>query len=142
LAAARSLAASGVPTAFVGPAAGPAEPNLRLLGTVPQPELAELMSCARLIVANGGSTLLQAIACGSACVAVPIARDQSERTRRCVLAGAAVGAALDAAAIAQTARDLLHNEAARGALGRRAAELRLADGVEVAVQALDRLLAP
>ena len=51
-----------------------------------------LMRGARLVVTNGGSTLLQAIACGAACVAVPIARDQVERIRRCVAAGVAVEA--------------------------------------------------
>src|ERR1700685_1696980 len=52
------------------------------------------MCSALLIVANGGSTLLQAIACGNACVAVPIATDQAERIRRCVAAGVAVAAGL------------------------------------------------
>ena len=53
------------------------EANWLHLGPLPQDELAELMRAARLVVANGGSTLLQAIACGSACIAVPIAKDQA-----------------------------------------------------------------
>ena len=104
-AAARALAARGVTTVYVGPPTpatrarteiGTAQdPNWHRLGPLPQATLAELMRSARLIVANGGSTLLQAIACGSACVAVPIAKDQAERIRRCVAAGVAVAAALD-----------------------------------------------
>ena len=152
LAAARALAARGVATVYVGPRdagdTGSAEiddardPNWHRLGPLPQATLAELMCSARLIVANGGSTLLQAIACGNACVAVPIARDQAERIRRCVAAGVAVAAALDAAGIVQAAERLLQDEPARAALAARAGRLGLADGVEVAVQALGHLVAP
>jgi len=154
-AAARTLAARGVPTVYVGPtgagadrrtsggsaATGEAgEPNWHPLGPLPQADLAELMRSARLILANGGSTLLQAIACGGACIAVPIARDQIERTRRCVAAGVAVAAALDAAGMVQAADRLLQNEPQRAALAERAAHLELADGVEVAIQALCALV--
>jgi hypothetical protein len=145
LAAGHALAARAVPTVYVGPAvsgtvdAAPAA-YWHPLGPLPQPELAELLRSARLIVANGGSTLLQAIACGKPCIAVPIAGDQFERTRRCVDAGVAVAAAPDSAGILQAADQLLQNEPARAALAARAAQLRLADGVEVAMQALGRLL--
>jgi glycosyltransferase involved in cell wall biosynthesis len=163
-AAARALAARGVATVFVGPTnadggtgtdadtggAGAVagadaidtadEPNWHPLGPLPQADLAELMRSARLIVANGGSTLLQAIACGNACIAVPIAKDQIERTRRCVAAGVAAAATLDAAGMVQAAERLLENEPQRAALAGRAAGLELADGVEVAIQALGALV--
>jgi UDP:flavonoid glycosyltransferase YjiC (YdhE family) len=143
LTAARELAARGVVTVFVGPlgpACAPADSNFRPLGTLPQYELTELMRCARLIVVNGGSTLLQSIACGGACVAVPIARDQSKRIRRCVELGVAVGARLEAANILKEAAALLDNEPVRQALARRAAGLALADGVDVAARALGNLI--
>ena len=144
LAAASALADSGTATVFVGPtgaAAGLASgPHLRCIDSLPQPELAALMRSARLIIANGGSTLLQAIACGRACIAVPIAHDQGERIRRCVDAAVAIAATLDAANILQTSTGLLQNEERRAALARRAADLALADGVEVAIQALSRLV--
>jgi len=156
LAAARSLAAAGVPTAFVGPAdiadtaetaeGAPgdtaAKPKLRALGPLPQRDLAVLMRFAKLIVANGGSTLLQGIACANACVAVPIAKDQIERIRRCVSAEVALAARLDSADIVRIAQDLLRDEAARTELARRAQRLALADGIAVALQALERLLDP
>ena len=141
--AARALAARGVTTVYVGPGDAVATgegPNWHRLGVLPQAELVELMRAARLIVVNGGSTLLQAIACGSACVAIPIAGDQAQRTRRCVAAGVAVAAILDAAGIVRAAERLLQNEPQRAALAARAARLGLADGVEVAIQALGRLL--
>jgi glycosyltransferase involved in cell wall biosynthesis len=145
MAAGQTLAASGVPTVYVGPvnapsAADAATPHWHPLGPVPQADLAELMRSARLILANGGSTLLQAIACGSACIAVPIAKDQAERTRRCVGAGVAVAASLDSASMVQAVDRLLHDEAQRAALAGRAAHLALADGVDVALQSLAWLL--
>ncbi|MEP6884274.1 MAG: glycosyltransferase [Gammaproteobacteria bacterium] len=148
-AAARTLAAAGTATVYVGPAQasgaaedGGAPSNWHPLGSLPQAELVELMRSARLVVANGGSTLLQAIACGKACVAVAIAKDQADRIRRCVAAGVALAAPLDAAAMAQSANRLLQDEAARAALATLAAQLGLADGVEVALQALAGLLLP
>ena len=142
-AAAQALAARGAATVYVGPYPAGAclvEPNFRALGPLPQSDLAELMRSARLVVANGGSTLLQAIACGTACVAVPIAKDQVERTRRCVAAGVAVGAALNAASIVHAADHLLQNEPVRASLAARAASLELADGVELAIRALGDLV--
>jgi glycosyltransferase involved in cell wall biosynthesis len=143
-AAARSLAARGVPTVFVGPGAIDAgrEPNWHPLGTLPQADLTELMRSALLIVANGGSTLLQAIACGKACIAVPIAKDQAERIRHCVAAGVAVAAAADSASIAQAADRQLKSETQLAALAARAAGLGLADGVELATRALEGLIEP
>ena len=86
-AAAAEVAATGIATLFAGPRLEQPVSSLRQLGSLPQAELAELMRGARLIIANGGSTLLQAIACGAATVAVAIADDQGERIRRCVAAG-------------------------------------------------------
>jgi UDP:flavonoid glycosyltransferase YjiC (YdhE family) len=140
LGAARTLADAGVAVRFVGPrgAAGEEGGSARFqaLGTLPQAELAQLMRQARLIVVNGGSTLLQAIACGAACLAVPIAGDQPERIRRCVAAGVALEAPLAAAEIAAKSLTLLRDEPQRSALAARAAGLGLADGVEVALGAL------
>jgi len=135
-AAARTLGASGVATVCVGPGAGNGFDSL------PLADLAELMRSARLVVANGGSTLLQAIACGAAVVAAPIAGDQLERARRCVAAGVAVAADLNAASIVDAVNALLKDDAKRAGLAGRAARLDLADGIEVAVLALGRLVGP
>jgi len=163
VAAARALAATGVNVILVGRAvdapdapdtpdtpdmadatgvtgAAAAMPRLRLLGPVPQSDLAALMRGANLIIANGGSTLLQSIACGKACVAVPIAGDQRERIRRCEQAGVAIAATLDARSIEAAAQGLLQNAAALEALAGRAKALELVDGVSVALSALEALL--
>jgi hypothetical protein len=135
-AAAERLAAGGVQTVFVGPAGGAAAANLRLFASLPQAELAALLRSATLVVVNGGSTLLQAIACGRACVAVAIAKDQRERIRRCLAVDAAIDAPLDGAAIATTALALWRDRPARDALARRAADLQLADGLGVALDGI------
>jgi hypothetical protein len=144
-AAAGRLAAEGFETRFVGPRASipagtPGGANLHVLGAVPQSDLAALMRGARLIVANGGSTLLQSIANGVACVGVAIASDQRPRIRRCVELNAAVEAQLSVDDIAAKAAALLRDEDAREALARGAAALGLEDGIEVALRALGPLL--
>lgn len=138
--AARALAAAGTPTILVGPASqesiDSAPHGLRLLATLPQAELLTWMRSARIVIANGGSTLLQAIACGCACVAVPIAGDQQARIDACVAAGVARMSRLDAADIVARSQVLLHDDAQRAALAARAAALKLSDGVEIAIAAL------
>jgi UDP:flavonoid glycosyltransferase YjiC (YdhE family) len=143
--AAKRLAAEGIETRFVGPtepmAAGePGAANFRALGVLPQSELAALMRGARLIVTNGGSTLLQAIASGAACVAAAIAGDQRNRIRRCAELNAALEARLAAEDIAGKASFLLRDEAARASLARSAAALGLEDGIEVALRGLAALI--
>jgi ADP-heptose:LPS heptosyltransferase len=157
LQAARGLAALGVDTVLVGRVGTPsavteaapggsaagfaAGSRAQLLGSLPQAELADLMRGARLVIANGGSTLLQSIACGKACVAVPIAGDQAERIRRCVDLGVAVAAPLAADAIVKIAADLWRDGARLDALAGRAVALRLADGLDAALRAITGLLA-
>lgn len=133
---AERLAAAGVRTLFVGPAGGAAAANLQVLGSLPQAELAALLRSATLVVVNGGSTLLQAIACGRACVAVAIATDQRERIRRCVAAGVATCAPLETAALANAALALWRDAPARERLAHRAADLQLADGLVVALDGI------
>jgi hypothetical protein len=153
LAAANSLAETET-VVFVGPtraadagvpappkAANPVLPSsrVRCFNSLPQADLADLLSQARLVVTNGGSTLLQAIACGRACIAVPIAQDQPERIQRCVNAGVAAGAALAAPSIVRAATNLLRDESARAALAQRAGKMKLANGIEIALNALAHL---
>jgi len=162
--AARTLAAAGTPTVFVGPAsedpvAGSAHATaaseyataesdaattgkhagLRCLLPLPQPELMALMRVARIVIANGGSTLLQAIACGCACVAVPIAADQRKRIAACVRAQVACASSLSAADIVASSQALLNDESQRAALAGRALALQLKDGVEIALNAMAAL---
>jgi ADP-heptose:LPS heptosyltransferase len=112
-AAAGALAGRGCDTLLVGTAAHDAaaaagEPaHLRRAPLLPLAELAELMRAARLVVSNGGDTLLQVLACARPCVAVPIAGDQAHRIERCVRAGLAIRGELEPRALVDTVMALL-----------------------------------
>lgn len=89
-----ALAARGHEVAFV---AGPsfkgeiaASPRLRVLRGVGGGALMALLMRSRLVLVNGGDTLLQAIVLGKPCVAVPIAGDQAARIAACTALGAAL----------------------------------------------------
>jgi hypothetical protein len=142
--AARTIARRGVPTLLVGSDAaadGGSEPAefLRVAPRLPPADLVELIRSARLVVCNGGDTLLQVLACGLPCVAVPIAHDQAHRIDCCVRAGLAVRAELDAHAIGSVALAALER-------GRRAAGEPLTDRprvrnrMEEVLEALTKLL--
>jgi hypothetical protein len=131
---------AAAPGSACGPGRARAVAALRCLPPMAQPQLVSLMRRAHLVIANGGSTLLQAIACGCACIGVPIAADQQQRIDACVAADVARASRLRAADIVACAQALLGEETQRAALARRAAALGLADGVDIAMNALDRLL--
>lgn len=119
-AAAAELALRGIRTLLVGladPAAAvPGPALLTQLPLLPQPQLIDLLRRARIVVSNGGDTLLQALACGCACVAVPIAHDQAARIARCRELGLVTAAPLVAAAIVAAVAGLHADEAQRQAL--------------------------
>ncbi len=110
-AAAARIARHGTPTLLVGAAAGGAgaerSPLLKVAPRLAPEDLLELIRSARLVVCNGGDTLLQALACALPCVAVPIAHDQAHRIECCVRAGLAVRAELAARSIESAALELL-----------------------------------
>jgi spore coat polysaccharide biosynthesis predicted glycosyltransferase SpsG len=142
-AAAHALAERGITTVLVAPANGAdvtAPATLYTLPRLPLSELAALMRRARLVIVNGGSTLLQAIASHAPCVAVSIAKDQAKRVRQCSEAGLALAATLNAVNIVNVATALLEDEPARAALAQRAANLQLADGLGIALGAIEGLL--
>jgi ADP-heptose:LPS heptosyltransferase len=141
--AAHSLAALGIATVLVAAPNGRAARGPEALQTLPRLpliELTALMRQARLVIANGGSTLLQAIACHAPCIAVSIAKDQAKRVRQCADAGLVRAAALNAGSILSVATELMQNDAARAALARRAGSLQLADGLGIALASIDSLL--
>lgn len=143
-AAARAIARRGVPTLLVGAdaAADGGQPAaLRVAPRLPPAELIELIRTARLVVCNGGDTLLQVLACGLPCVAVPIAHDQAHRIDCCVRAGLAVRAELNARAIESVALAALER-GRDGAGGPLADRPRVRNRMEEVLEALMKLAAP
>lgn len=74
---------------------------------LPTAELIGIMRHARVVVTNGGDTLLQALACKCTCVASPIAHDQAERISRCAKAGLVLAASLKSDEMAKAVVRLL-----------------------------------
>ena len=143
--AARRVAERGFPTVLVGVSTAGVRgaPALRLAPRMPMSQLAELIRGARLVISNGGDTLLQAIACARPCVAVPIAGDQALRIEKCERAGLAVSAKLDAADLSRAALELLSSGASRpviaGGAARRVGRITIENGMEIAIEAIGRL---
>ena len=113
---------------------------LQRLPRLPLIELATLMRRAQLVIANGGSTLLQAIACRAPCIA-GLDRARSGAAGTAVRgSGHCRSAPLEHAHIVKLATALIDDEVARAALARRAADLQLADGLGIALAAIASLL--
>jgi hypothetical protein len=138
--AANGIAARGYQTLMVGVQTDTQIPTLRTLPLMPMKELCELIRGARLVISNGGDTLLQVISSGRPCVAVPIAGDQAHRIDQCVQAGLAVRAELSASAIEATAIALLANEPQRQQLEARLAQRNLHNSMDIALEAIGRLI--
>jgi ADP-heptose:LPS heptosyltransferase len=141
--AAHELGARGIPAVLVASDQDrelPHPDNVQTLPRLPLAELTSLMRHARVVIANGGSTMLQAIVCNAPCVAVAIAKDQARRIQLCAAAGIAVASPLHASQLAAIACTLAQDDTARNSLIQRAAAVGLADGPSVAVDALQGLI--
>ena len=119
--------------------AAAADPRLKLLPRVRPDDVQHLLAGAALVVSNGGSTLIHALAHGKAVISVPLADDQARRIRRATDAGVVVPAALDAGDIARHALDVLSDPARGLQLRSRINALGLVNGVDEAVAALRKL---
>jgi ADP-heptose:LPS heptosyltransferase len=141
ISAARRVAMQGIDTVLVGVDVELAKgsPGLRVVRRSPLPELAELIRHARLAVVNGGYTLLQALALDRPCLAVPLARDQQARIRRCAAAGLAVEGRPDAALLENEVRSLLQADARLKALAHARAAASLDQGARTVVNAFAEL---
>ena len=137
--AARGLAQRGHATLLVGvePGAEPAAvAQLSLTRRLPVAELCELIRGARLVIANGGDTLLQVVASRRPCIAVPMAKDQAHRIACCIEAGAALAGGADAAALEARALALLEDHDRYEQLQRRLTQVELHNALERVADAI------
>jgi hypothetical protein len=117
------VAAQGFRVVFI---AGPAFPDraedmpgVRLIRGVSGGALHALLARTKVVLVNGGDTMLQALALGKACIAVPIAGDQAARIARCAALGtvnAPTAMASSGAEPAEACLELLHDQGLRSAL--------------------------
>jgi ADP-heptose:LPS heptosyltransferase len=135
--AAARIAAHGHPTLLVGATAPDTmPPQLQVTRQLPVAPFADLLRNARLVVSNGGYTMLQALACHRPCVAVPIAGDQQHRIDRCVEAGVVAASRLDAAGMERQALAVLTDEALRAGLVGGLERSGIVDGTATALAAI------
>jgi UDP:flavonoid glycosyltransferase YjiC (YdhE family) len=113
--------------------------TLHVAPRMPMAQLAALMRGARVVVSNGGDTLLQAIAAGRPCVAAPIAGDQAHRIECCEQRGLAVGSRLDAQGLSEATLALLGDSARHAGFVVRLNKAALGDGLDSALASIGRL---
>ena len=110
--------------------------NLRLLPRIGPGEVQHLLADARIVVSNGGTTLIHALAHGRPLVSVPLAGDQDRRIRRAAKLQIAVRAPRDAKAIAADAVSLFRDEVQQRSMVQRILQMGIHNGVAAAVDAL------
>lgn len=137
------VAAQGFRVVFIaGPAfSGSAEdmPGVKLVRGVSGGALHALLVRAKVVFVNGGDTLLQAMALGKPCVAVPIAGDQAARIARCAALGAVTAPTAMASSGVEPAEaclELLRDEGLRAALEARVREVGFEDALPALVERL------
>lgn len=118
----------------------PVPPGVHVLAEVTNGVLMGLLGRARCSALNGGSLLVQAIARQAPCTAAPIAGDQPPRIERCAELGLVVPTTLDAGALAESTSRLATDDTERAAMRARLAALALGNGLDVAIEAVGRLL--
>ncbi|GAA5000856.1 hypothetical protein FNZ56_10350 [Pseudoluteimonas lycopersici] len=134
---AAALARDGLATLAV---AMPAPPPAIATPALPNAELMALLAGARVAVLAGGSLLVQALALGTPVVASPLQAEQAARVRWLARAGAVqVADAGEPAAIAEAARKLAGDDAARERLRSSARALGLRNDLDAATAALAAL---
>lgn len=114
------------------------EGRLRVVRGVGGSVLMALLGQARLVLVNGGGTLVQSLALQLPCVAVPIALDQAERIRRCAEIGAVVAPSIDE--VVTVCDELLSDEARLAAQRARVRELGFRDAMPEIVETIGRML--
>lgn len=139
---AQALAAQGRRVVFVG---GPSfktplveTEHFRVLRSLAGGALMSLLQRARLVLVNGGDTLVQAIVLGKACVAVPIAGDQPARIARCAALGATLAPAPDD--VVSTCAQWLADDVRRAELERQVAMLGWHDAMPHVIALLEDYL--
>lgn len=137
------LAALGHTTLLVG--AGHTEGGEVLIGSpLRLPRMAmeialELIRNARLVVCNGGDTLLQVLACRRPCVAAAMVPDQQLRLRRLAAHGLEIGTALDATALTSQATRLLASDTHRQTLMQQIEAMDIVNGMPALLDAIGEL---
>ncbi len=139
-AAERSGVRAVIVRADLAPGAVESRGSVLCVSALPNAGLMALAQTGKLAVVGAGSLLLQALALGCACLALPLASDQPTRLRGLARRAAAATCAATIDALADAARALSNDPAALEALRVRARALGLRNGLTEALDAIEALL--
>lgn len=109
------------------------------LPRVPNATLMALVAGARLAVVNGGGLLVQALAQGAACLALPMQEEQAGRIAAFEARGAVIGCAPQRQAVARAWADAWSDEARLDTLRRQARTLPLRNDLDAIVACIAEL---
>lgn len=112
-------------------------PTLQVLRNPSGDELREQLGAARLVIANGGDSLLQALVLGRPCIAMPIASDQASRIAWCQSRGIVATGTADE--LPELIERHLAEPGRRAALAANATGMGWRDGMAEALRAIGRL---
>ncbi len=115
---------------------------LLTLGPVDNAALIALAESCAIAVLAAGSLLVQAVSCGTPCIAAPLADDQRERLQQLAAREAVIASDASVTALAQSASRLWLDATAQARLRQRANALGLSNGLDRALDAMTRWLGP
>jgi len=137
-----ALAARGHRVVFVaGPsftAELPQTSHFKTVRSLSGGALHALLARSKIVLVNGGDTLLQALALDKPCIAIPIAGDQAERIARCATQGVVLSPKPDA--VIETCERVLADAAVRSDLASHRRRLALHDALPGIIERLGRYL--
>ena len=137
------LATDNVPVVLVGappelvPSRVPAK--LTILPRLSVTDMAMRIRAARVVICNGGDTLIQVLALGRACVAIAMAPDQVMRLERCKQRGLELRAGIDRDEILSRARLFWRDPASREAQIELIRQLSIVNAMDQVVDSIARL---
>lgn len=137
------LASDQIPVVLVGtppelvPSRVPA--NLTILPRLAVTDVGAGIRAARVVVCNGGDTLVQVLALTRPCVAIAMAPDQVIRLRRCQQNGLNVQASIDTDQILEKVRRLWNSEADRAAQIHAMQQLAFRNAIDEVIDSIKEL---
>ncbi len=118
----------------------PSNPRLKLVPTVSSAEMIGLIQDARLLVINGGTTLVHGLAHRKVCVTVPLAHDQRRRIKRCKSRQLVIATELSTDDMQNSVVSILDDADRYSSIERRVGALEITNGAPRAVEALEKLV--
>jgi hypothetical protein len=115
---------------------------LLTLGPVDNAALIALVERCAIAVLAAGSLLIQAVSCGTPCIAAPLADDQRERLQLLAAREAVIASEASVAALADAASKLWLDSTGQARLRQRATALGLSNGLDHALNAMTCWLGP